>query len=187
MSTISSDRRIEAVLFAVARPVLLKELVTILVLPVEEIQIAVQLLKQRLEASQSGLQLVVQGAEIELVTHGEIGEDIRTALKQEASAELSKAALETLAILAYRGPLTRPEIEQVRGVQSALMLRNLMLRGLVEQHEEERLGQPTYRVTLNFLKQLGLSATDNLPNYETLRQSPTVIHILDELTSPKVS
>lgn len=181
------DRRIEAILFAIARPAQLKELATLLEVSADEIETASQELKQRLEDSMSGLQLVMQGKELELVTHGDMGEDVRAALKQEASSELSKAALETLAILAYRGPLTRPEIEQVRGVQSALMLRNLMLRGLVEQHEEERLGQPMYRVTLNFFKQLGLPSADSLPDYEALRHSPTVVQILDELTTPKVS
>ncbi len=183
----SLDRRIEAILFAIARPVQQKELATILSVSPDEIRVASDELKERLETSASGLQLVMQGNELELVTHGDMGEDVRLALKQEASSELSKAALETLAILAYRGPLTRPEIEQVRGVQSALMLRNLMLRGLVEQHEEERLGQPTYRVTLNFFKQLGLTSAESLPDYETLRHSPTVVQILDELTAPKVS
>ncbi len=181
------DRRIEAVLYALARPLSEKELATYLELPQDEVKEAIVTLKQRLADSQSGLQLVQQGNDVELVTQADLGEDVRRVLKQEASAELSKAALETLAILAYRGPLTRPEIEQVRGVQSALMLRNLMLRGLVEQHDEERLGQPTYRVTLNFFKQLGLDAAESLPDYETLRHSPTVVQILDELTPPKVS
>lgn len=181
------DRRIEAVLFATARPMNLKELVTILQVEVGDMPAACEALKQRLQESASGLQLVIHGEEVELVTHGDVGEDIRQALKQEASSELSKAALETLAILAYRGPLTRPEIEQIRGIQSALMLRNLMLRGLVEQHDEVRLGQPTYKVTLNFFKQLGLSSVESLPDYETLRHSPTVVQILDELTPPQVS
>jgi segregation and condensation protein B len=181
------DRRIEAVLFALARPLALKELSTILELSLEEVREATSILQERLRTSEAGLQLVQQGTEVELVTHGDLGDDIRAALRQEASAELSKAALETLAILAYRGPLTRPEIEQVRGVQSALMLRNLMLRGLVEQHEEVRLGQPTYRVTLNFCKQLGFASVESLPDYETLRHAPTVVQILDELTTPKVS
>ncbi len=183
----ASDRRIEAILFAVARPMSFKELASILELSVDEVREASDILQERLRTSEAGLQLVVQGTELELVTHGDLGTDVRAALKQEASAELSKAALETLAILAYRGPLTRPEIEQIRGVQSALMLRNLMLRGLVEPHDEERLGQPTYRVTLNFFKQLGLTSADALPDYETLRHSPTVVQILDELTASTVS
>lgn len=182
----SSDRRIEAILFALARPVALKELATTLELSLDEVKEASEELQRRLSESQSGLQLVMQGTDVELVTHGDLGDDIRAALKQDASAELSKAALETLAILAYRGPLTRPEIEQIRGVQSALMLRNLMLRGLVEQHDEVRVGQPTYRVTLNFFKQLGLPSAESLPDYETLHASPTVVQILDELTSSKV-
>lgn len=174
-------------MFATARPMSHKELAAICGVSVEEMREASAALRERLRASESGLQLVVQDHELELVTHGDLGEDVRHALKQEASAELSKAALETLTILAYRGPLTRPEIEQIRGVQSALMLRNLLLRGLVELHEEERLGQPTYRVTLAFLKQLGLSSVEDLPEYASLRHAPTVLQVLDELTVSKVS
>ena len=183
----SPDRRIEAVLFAVARALSFRELATILELSVDEVREATSVLQERLLTSEAGLQLVMQGTEVELVTHGELGEDVRRAVKQEAASELSKAALETLAILAYRGPLTRPEIEQVRGVQSAMMIRNLMVRGLVEPHTDERLGQPTYCVTLNFFKQLGLPSVESLPDYETLRHSPTVVQILDEMTAPKVS
>ena len=182
----SLDRRIEAILFALARAVTLKELSVLCAATPDACTEALKNLQERLLSSESGLQLVEQGNEVELVTHGDLGEDVRNALKQETSAELSKAALETLAILAYRGPLTRPEIEQVRGVQSALMLRNLMLRGLVEQHEEERLGQPTYRVTLTFLKQLGLEGVDGLPDYASMRQSPTVMQVLDELGTQQV-
>jgi len=181
------DRRIEAVLFAVARALSLKELGAILECSPEEVRMAAEGLEERLRGSESGLLLVRQGTDLELVTHGDLGEDVRRAVKQEATSELSKAALEALAILAYRGPLTRPEIEQIRGVQSALMLRNLMVRGLVEQHDEVRLGQPTYRVTLNFFKQLGLPSAESLPDYETLHASPTVLQILDELTSSQVS
>lgn len=181
------DRRLEAVLFAVARSLSLKEIGAILELSQEEVRAASDALQARLGASASGLQLVRQGNDVELVTHGDLGEDVRRAVKQEATSELSKAALEALAILAYRGPLTRPEIEQIRGVQSALMLRNLMVRGLVEQHDEVRLGQPTYRVTLNFFKQLGLPSAESLPDYEALHASPTVLQILDELTSSQVS
>lgn len=156
-------------------------------LSLDEVRSGITLLSKRLADSDSGLQLVEQGNEVELVTNSALAEDVRRALKQEVSTELSKPSLETLSILAYRGPLTRPEIEQIRGIQSSMMLRNLILRGLVELHEEERLGQPTYRVTASFFKQLGLASAEDLPNYHTLREAPTVVQILDELGTSQVS
>lgn len=184
---ISSDRRIEAILFALARSLSLKELGSLLDLSSDEVRSGVDFLSKRLTDSDSGLQLIEQGSEVELVTNSALADDVRKALKQEVSAELSKPSLETLSILAYRGPLTRPEIEQIRGIQSSLMIRNLILRGLVELHEEERLGQPTYRVTASFFKQLGLASAEDLPNYQELRHSTTVVQILDELGTSQVS
>jgi segregation and condensation protein B len=91
-----------------------------------------------------------------------------------------------LSILAYRGPLTRAELEQIRGVQSAIILRNLMLRGLVETREEARLGQPVFQVTMDFVKHLGLARLEDLPDFTALHTHPTVEQVLDQL-EPKAT
>jgi chromosome segregation and condensation protein ScpB len=77
--------------------------------------------------------------------------------------------------------MTRPEIEQIRGIQSSLILRNLMLRGLIEQKEDVRLGQPTFGVTVAFFKHIGLSGADELPDYVALRGNSAVEQALQEL------
>jgi segregation and condensation protein B len=77
--------------------------------------------------------------------------------------------------------MTRPELEQIRGIQSSLILRNLMLRGLVEEKEDTRLGQPMYSITFDFLKHLGLSNVEALPDYEDLRGNSTVSDVLQDL------
>ena len=84
------------------------------------------------------------------------------------ASSVSRPSLEALAVLAYRGPLTRPELEQIRGVQSSMILRNLMIRGLVEMKEDLRLGQPVYRVTVDFLKHIGADRVESLPDFEKL-------------------
>jgi segregation and condensation protein B len=119
-----------------------------------------------------------------LVTLPEAADDIRAVLKAEVRAELSRPSLEALAILAYRGPLTRPELEQIRGVQSSLILRNLLLRGLIEMKSEVRLGQPVYGVTADFLKYLGLASLEELPDFAMLHQHPVVQQVLQELEAP---
>ena len=171
----------EAVLFASARSWSVKKLADALEVSQEETHAAVQLLAQRLEETQSALQVVQQGNEIELVTRGEYAVLLRQVFTQEAAGELSRPSLETLAILAYRGPLTRPELEQIRGVQCAMILRNLSLRGLIEQGAEERIGQPTYQVTIDFLKHLGLSSLSELPDFQTLHHSSVVEDLLQPL------
>ena len=126
------------------------------------------------------------GNDVELVTRPELAEVVKQVAKVDMQGELTRPSLETLTILAYRGPLTRPELEQIRGVQSSMILRNLMLRGLVEEKEDMRLGQPMYAVTFDFLNHLGLSSIQALPEYEQLRGHAAVADILTQLeqTSP---
>jgi|SRR5688572_18650779 len=172
---------IEALLFASAQPMNAKRLADITKSGKEDVKRAFAELQGRLETSGSGLMLIVHGEEAELVTRPEMAEAVRGVLKAEMQGELSRPSMEALAILAYRGPMTRPEVEQIRGVQSALILRNLMLRGLVEMKEEVKLGQPMYAVTLDFYKHLGMAKPEELPDYEALRGHSVVTKVLEEL------
>lgn len=174
------DAQLEAVLFVSGGPVTLRWLGGLLGISVAEVEAALLTLETRLKEG-SGLTLVRHGNEVELVTHPDTAEIVRRVSKLEAQAELSKASLEALSILAYRGPLTRAELEQIRGVQSAIILRNLMLRGLVETREEARLGQPVFQVTMDFVKHLGLTRLEDLPDFMTLHTHPTVEQVLDQL------
>ncbi len=174
------DAQLEAILFVSGGSVTLRYLATTSECSSDDVEIALTQLETRLKGG-SGLRLVRHGQEVELVTHPDVAEVIRRVAKLEAQTELSKASLEALSILAYRGPLTRPELEQIRGVQSAIILRNLMLRGLVETREEVRLGQPVYQVTMDFMKHLGLARLEDLPDFSTLHAHPTVEQVLDQL------
>jgi len=140
---------------------------------------------ESLDEAESGVMLQKNGSEYELVTRPEVAEVVSQVVKAEAQGELSRPSLEALTILAYRGPLTRPELEQVRGVQSSMILRNLMIRGLVEEHEDVRLGQPTYAVTFAFLNHLGVASIESLPDYEVLRGHSAVSDVLAQLEEPK--
>jgi segregation and condensation protein B len=174
------DAQLEAILFAVGGSMSIRRLAEVVEQSPSAIEAALLLLEKRLAVG-SGLQVTRHGNEVELVTHPEAAEWVRRVAKAEAHAEFSKASLETLSILAYRGPLTRPELEQIRGVQSAVILRNLMLRGVVEAREESRLGQPVYQVTMEFVKHLGLTGLEELPDFASLHAHPTVEQVLDQL------
>jgi len=172
---------IEALLFASAQPMNAKRLADITKAGTSDVKHAFLELQGRLETSGSGLMLIMHGEEVELVTRPEMAEVVRGVLKADMQGELSRPSMEALAILAYRGPMTRPEVEQIRGVQSALILRNLMLRGLVEMKEEMKLGQPMYSVTIDFYKHLGMNKPEELPDYEALRGHSAVVQALEEL------
>lgn len=175
------DSKIEAILFAAAKPFTLKRLAELTGSSAEDVKKAVEKLAEEFAGRGSGIVLQTHGHEVEMVTAPEAAELVKQVIKAEAYGELTRPALEALTILAYRGPLTRPELEQVRGVQSSLILRNLMLRGLVEEKEESRLGQPTYAVTFDFMNAMGLSSIEELPDFEELHQHPTVENILASL------
>lgn len=166
------------------RPLTLRKIASVLSISTEEAEAGLTLLEERL-AQGSGLMLQQNDKDFALVTHPDTAEVVKQVAKEDTAGELSKASLEALTILAYRGPLTRPELEQIRGVQSALILRNLLIRGLVEQKADERLGQPVYSVTMDFLKHLGLARVEDLPDYETLRGNAAISDVLDELESKK--
>ncbi len=171
---------LEAILFVSARSWSRKTLAGVLGIDQEALGSLITEYSAHLDDSQSALQVVTHGQEVELVTRGEYAALLREVFAKEASGELSRPSLETLAILAYRGPLTRPEIEQIRGVQSSIILRNLTLRGLIEFGQEERLGQATYQVTVDFLKHLGLTSLEGLPDYQGLRHAPVIEQLLHE-------
>jgi segregation and condensation protein B len=163
---------LEAVLFAAGKPVSRRVLMQTLSWDVKTLEGVLEGLREALIPR--GLQLVEHREQIELVTHADAAESIRAVLGLELQGELSRAALETLSILAYRGPLTRPEIEQIRGIQSSQILRHLSLRGLVEETGAVRLGQAVYDVTIEFFERLGLSSRENLPSFgEFSRQNAT--------------
>ena len=175
------ESTLEAILFAAGKPFTIKRLVELTHAEPEEVKAALQRMAESLDQAESGIMLQQNGHEVEFVTRPEAAEAVKQVIKTEQQGELTRASLEALTILAYRGPLTRPELEQIRGVQSSMILRNLMMRGLVEEKEDTRLGQPTYTVTFEFLNHLGLSSVEALPDYQELRGHAAVKDVLAQL------
>ncbi len=103
--------------------------------------------------------------EIKLTSAPELAEKIETFLNLEASSRLSRAALECLSIIAYQQPVTRPQIDAIRGVNSDGVLRNMLSNGLVEEAgRAEGPGRPIlYVTTPDFLQHFGLKALEELP------------------------
>lgn len=175
------DALLEAVLFAAARPLKLKQLAELCDAQPDAIQSALEALRTRLDGMESGVMLQDNGQEYELVTRAEAADAVARIVNAEMQGELTRPSLEALSILAYCGPMTRAELEQIRGVQSSLILRNLLVRGLIEQKEEAKLGQPLYAVTFDFLNHLGIENVASLPKYEEMRGNATVTDVLAQL------
>jgi segregation and condensation protein B len=154
---------VESLLFVASEPVSIDQLSSALEVPPEEVGEALELLAQ--EYAQRGLRLQQRGRRIQMVTAPEASEYIRRFLGLELSGKLSPAAMETLAIVAYRQPMTRAEVEAIRGVNSDSTIRTLLNRGLIE--EQGRLDQPgrpiLFGTTFDFLQQFGLTTLEQLP------------------------
>jgi segregation and condensation protein B len=155
--------RIEAILFVAGEPVSLESLAQALDCPVEAVQDAIGDLRTALRGR--GLGLVQVGRSVQLTSSAEAAADIRRFLQSDQQTSLSTAALETLAIVAYRQPVTRTQVEVVRGVNCDSAMRTLLRLGLVA--EVQRLDQPgrpiAYGTTSSFLRLFGLQGLDALP------------------------
>lgn len=173
---------IESVLFVANRPLSMKVLVENVwgkcegeVSKEQEVEQLVTELAARYAAGEGGLRIVRQGDMVQMTTAADCAEVVQTFLKDETTGELSKTALETLTIIAYRGPLTKAELEQIRGVNCGIILRNLQMRGLIEAKGDEKAMTSTYQVTLEFVRHLGVSSIEELPDYEVLRSHESLM------------
>lgn len=157
---------IESLLFIHGEPLSFKKIAKTLDLDVEEVKKGAQELKLRYEEKEVGLRIIEKGEEIQLVTAPENALYVQKLIQTDIRQDLTNVSLETLAIIAYRGPMSRSEIEDIRGIDSSFLLRRLLIRGLVErtEHPQDRRIY-LYQITFNFLKSLGLQKIEDLPNY----------------------
>lgn len=159
---------LESLFFAVGEEGLsLDELSLVLDKSSEEVKKAIDLLTKSYEDKERGITLKLLGNKYKLVTKKENKEYIKK-LTEEVSNTLSKSALETLAIIAYNEPITRIEIDDIRGVNSSQMLRNLVLKGfIIEAGKSDAPGKPNlYKTTDYFLDYFNLSSKDELPKID---------------------
>lgn len=157
---------IEAILFWKSEPVSQAELATILHVPAGEVDAAIGTLRERL--SNRGVQLLEKDGALLLGTHPEVGSIIETLTKEELNRDLGKAGLETLTIVLYKGPITRAELDYIRGVNSGFILRNLAVRGLVEKIPNPNDNRSfLYQPSFELFQHLGVTRKEDLPDYET--------------------
>ncbi len=160
---------IESILFVHGEPVALKRLAALARVSEDDAAVALDTLARGYTGR--GLVLIKKDDLYQLGSHPENAAYIENLVKDEFSEDLSRSSLETVAIIAYKGPLTRSEIDHVRGVNSSFALRTLLMRGLIEREENPGdMRAYHYRVSMNFLKHLGLASMTDLPAYEELKK-----------------
>ena len=159
---------LEAILFVSAKPLTVGALAKLLETDAEKIESWLEEVSEIYSGPERGMMLVRNGAEVQFFSAPQTREVVENFLKEEITGELTRPQLETLTIIAYRGPISKPDIEQIRGINCTLILRNLEWRGLIEQSGESTSEIPAYRVTIDFVRYLGLSSTEQLPQYEKM-------------------
>jgi len=178
MSSLKS--KIESLLFITNQPFTVKKLATLTESKPVEVEAAVNELINEYNQPGRGINLQKIEDKIQMATSSDNTKLVKDFIKEETTGDLSRAALETLTIVAYRGPVSRAEIEQIRGVNCAIILRNLLMRGLVESKTDNKKMLVTYNVTFDFLKFLGLNQQAELPDYEKLNSSESLQKILTQ-------
>ncbi len=155
--------RIEAVLFVAPSPVEVSQLAASLDVTPQEIEASLELLADRYQAG--GISLQRHRGRVQLTSSPKHAKDIERFLELETTARLTKAALEVLAVIAYQQPTTRPQIDDVRGVNSDTVLHTLLRYGLIEEvGRSDAPGRPIlYATTPDFLHYFGLHSMEDLP------------------------
>ena len=162
---------IESLLFVSGEQMSFKKLAKITLLKEKELKSSADILVERYRDQNGGLRILIKDEKIQMVTAGESSEFVEKFLKSDIEGELSKVALEVLSVVAYRGPIARSEIEEIRGVNCSFTLRHLMIRGLVERINNPKDARAyLYRISFDFLKKLGVEKVEDLPKFKELRE-----------------
>lgn len=162
---------IEGLLFASSEPLSLSKISQIFEVKEEEVKEALINLQKRLEENNRGIKLINKDDKWLLTTSEKVSPYL-IKLKQEIfEGELSQASRDTLAIIAYNGPISRAKINEIRGVDSYYTLHQLLLRGLIEREPDpQRANAFVYKISFDFLKYLGIKNINELPQYEDFKQ-----------------
>lgn len=182
----SVKSEIESLLFVSSRPLSVKRLAEVTGHDKKEVREALDALIADYDGREdAGLAILRDGDEVQFATAPAHADLVKDFLKDETFGELTRPALETLTIVAYRGPLTKAELEQIRGVNCSLILRNLLIRGLVEASDGPAPGVQNYRVTFDFIRYLGIREVAELPEYESLRSDENLRKLIESAAKPK--
>ncbi|MFA5135158.1 MAG: SMC-Scp complex subunit ScpB [Patescibacteria group bacterium] len=170
---------IESLLFISGKPMSAQKLAEVLGKEKDEVIREADELAEEYAAAGRGMLVQKVGSSYQMVTSPSCTHIIKDFIKSEQSGELTKPSLETLTIIAYRGPVTKAELEQIRGVNCSLIIRNLLIKGLIEAHEDREKMATVYSITFDFLRFLGLSKVEELPDFSKLNSDENLKKLLE--------
>jgi segregation and condensation protein B len=176
----SLSSKIESLLFISGRPMSARELADLTKEEVKNVEAAGEELIKKMAAGDNGMRLVKNGNSFQMVTSPDNSELVKQFVKDETTGELSRPSLETLTIIAYRGPVSKTDLDRIRGINCSLILRNLLIRGLIEVREDKKKDESYYVITFDFLRFLGLNEVKELPDYERLSKDDTIDRLLED-------
>ena len=172
--------QIESILFVAPKPLTVKQIAKATQKNVPEVEEALETLKMKYNHEDQGIHLLHEEDQFQMSTNPENIRVVDLFIKDDVSGELTKAQLETLTVIAYRSSVTKPELEQVRGVNCTLILRNLLMRGLIEEREDEKKFLPVYTLSMEALRHLGINSVQDLPDYAELHTHDFVEQVLNK-------
>ena len=165
---IELESKIEGLLFYKGEDVQIKKLAELLSVSVEEIEESLKKLETSLNGR--GLVLVRKDDSVVLGITGELSSLIESIRKDEITKELTKSSLETLSIVLYKNGVSRSEVDYIRGVNSSFILRNLLVRGLIEKIIDPKDSRRVlYRPTFDTLAFMGVTSIEHLPKYNEVQ------------------
>jgi len=177
----SIKQKIESLLFVSASPLTVEKISKITKEKTGDVKDTLEKIVVEYDEKKGGIVVVRDGKKFQMMTAPETSEFITEYLHEDLTGELTKPSLETLTIIAYRQPVTKAEIEMIRGINCSLILRNLLIRGLIESEENKKTKLVSYRLTFDFMQQLGVKEVTELPDYEKLNKDIN----LEELLNPE--
>ena len=157
--------RIEAILFVAGEAVSIKDMAKALTVGEKELKTALDKIGSEYDYEQRGFMLKRFGDKVQLATRPLYSEDVLRLLQPVQQQSLSQAAMETLAVVAYKQPVTRAEVEQIRGVKCDYSLQSLTTKGLIQEAgRKDTIGRPIlYATTDTFLSHFGIATLEDLP------------------------
>lgn len=180
-------KTLEALLFVAGKPLRAKDFAKLLELDETQIKTALDALYS--EKKDNGVILLENNGEYQFATNSRFSTQVKNFLNMELREKLSDATVEVLAIIAYRQPISKAELEAIRGVNSQYSLRHLLIRGLIEKtHNPNDARSFLYQTTAEFLQHLGLTSVKDLPEFEKLveqiklPQTPAIVQGAEDQT-----
>lgn len=157
---------LEALLFIQGEPIAKKRVGKILNLSLDDLEKVLDELDKRMKEGSRGLSLVLDAEKVQLVTKPRFRSFLESFAKEELSEELTPASVEALSIISYLGPISRSQLDFIRGVNSTFILRNLLVRGLIDRSPDPKSPNAyLYQPSFELLRHLGLKNKEELPEY----------------------